>query len=70
MLVDIELAEGTRTSIDAYLRKTGRRPWQYLFGGRGKPDAHLSTRQYARLVDEWVAMAGLDPLLCEGRRRH
>ena len=26
-----------------------------------KPGAHLSTRQYARLVDKWVALVGLDP---------
>jgi integrase len=26
-----------------------------------KPSCHLSTRQYARLVDKWVALVGLDP---------
>jgi site-specific recombinase XerD len=26
-----------------------------------KPGASLSTRQYARLVDKWVALVGLDP---------
>jgi integrase len=25
------------------------------------PDGHLSTRQYARLVDEWVTAIGLTP---------
>jgi integrase len=61
--VQFELMEGTRASINAHLQATGRQPWQYLFGGRQKTDEHLSTRQYARLVDEWVAMAGLDACL-------
>jgi hypothetical protein len=26
-----------------------------------KAGAHLCTRQYARLVDKWVALVGLDP---------
>lgn len=26
-----------------------------------KQGCHLSTRQYARLVDKWVALVGLDP---------
>jgi len=26
-----------------------------------RPGCHLSTRQYARLVDKWVALVGLDP---------
>jgi integrase len=31
--------------------------------GKQRIDEHLSTRQYARLVDGWVAMAGLDACL-------
>jgi integrase len=61
--VRFELTDHTRTSIDTYLRESGRRARQYLFRGRGHPEAHLSTRQYARLVGEWAAMAGLDPSL-------
>ena len=34
----------------------------YLFPGCG-PGGHLSTRQYARLLAEWLAMIGLDPCL-------
>ena len=29
---------------------------------RGRPEHHLTTRQYARLVSEWVSGIGLDPL--------
>ena len=34
----------------------------YLFTGRRGPGMNLSTRQYARLVSEWLASIGLDPL--------
>jgi tetratricopeptide (TPR) repeat protein len=30
--------------------------------GRRGPDQHLTTRQYARLVGEWLSGIGLDPL--------
>jgi integrase len=38
------------------------RPSQFLFAGRGEPSRGLTTRQYARLVGEWIASIGLDPL--------
>jgi hypothetical protein len=38
---------------------TGRKPGEFLFAGR---DGGLTTRQYARLVREWIASIGLDPL--------
>jgi len=31
--------------------------------GRRGPDTNLSTRQYARLVSEWIGSVGLDPRL-------
>jgi integrase len=34
---------------------------QFLFAGRGDTSRGLTTRQYARLVAEWVASVGLDP---------
>lgn len=33
----------------------------YLFPSRVRRSLHLSTRQYARIVDEWVRSIGLDP---------
>ena len=44
-----------------YLRQTGRTAGQFLFAGRGDGSTGLTTRQYARLVHEWVASIGLDP---------
>lgn len=58
--VRFELTEQTRLAIDEYLRATGRQPAQFLFAGRGGVGG-LTTRQYARLVQEWVASIGLDP---------
>lgn len=58
--VRFELTDQTRMAIDDYLRMTGRKPGQFLFAGRGDR-AGLTTRQYARLVQEWVASIGLDP---------
>jgi integrase len=58
--VRFEVTEQTRQAIDEYLRLTGRKAGQFLFGGRGDRGG-LTTRQYARLVQEWVASIGLDP---------
>lgn len=60
--VRFELTEQTRQAIDGHLRESGRQPGQFLFAGRGEPRCGLTTRQYARLVGEWVASIGLDPL--------
>lgn len=58
--VRFELTDQTRLAVDDYLRMTGRRSGQFLFAGRGDTFG-LTTRQYARLVHEWVASIGLDP---------
>ena len=60
--VRFELTEVTRQALDDYLRIGDRKAGQCLFPGRRGPDAHLSTRQYARLVADWVSGIGLDPL--------
>jgi integrase len=59
--VRFELTDQTRQAIDQYLRLTGRSGEQFLFAGRGNADSRLTTRQYARLVQDWVASVGLDP---------
>ena len=37
------------------------RPQDCLFTSRRKSSAHISTRQYAKLLKGWVAAIGLDP---------
>ena len=71
-LVRFELTDQTRSAIDDYLRLTGRKPGQVLFCGRD-PSRGLTNRQYARLVNDWVASIGLDRsnsghIRCAGRR--
>jgi integrase len=53
--VMFEPTEHTRESVDAYLRNAGRHVSGYLFPGRGGTEPHMSTRQYARLLDAWFA---------------
>ena len=59
--VRFELTDQTRLAIDEYLRETGRKSGQLLFAGQGGGSCGLTTRQYARLVQDWVASIGLDP---------
>lgn len=61
--VRFELTDQTREALDAYLRSRNKDPGDPLFSGRGGPGRHLTTRQYARLVSEWVERIGLDPSL-------
>ena len=60
--VRFEITEQTRQALSEYLRVSGRHAGEFLFAGRGNHTCYLSTRQYARLVGEWVASIGLDPL--------
>ena len=59
--VQFEITEQARTTVQAWLRIVGTRPETYLFPSRIDRAEHLSTRQYARLVDHWVGLIGLDP---------
>ena len=55
------MTDQTRLAVDKYLRLTARKPGQFLFAGRGGGSTGLTTRQYARLVHEWVGSIGVDP---------
>jgi site-specific recombinase XerC len=57
------LSEQTRQAIDDYLKATNKRPGEFLFTGRRGAETSLTTRQYARLVSEWIGSVGLDPRL-------
>jgi integrase len=59
--VKFEVTEQTRQSVDDHLRSVPKTPDGYLFVGRR--DRCLSTRQYARLVWDWIAGVGLDAAL-------
>lgn len=59
--VPFELTESTRETLAAWLKLRGLRSSDWLFPSRSRPGEHLTTRQYGRLVDEWVTLIGLDP---------
>jgi integrase len=61
--VRFELSEQTRQAIDNYLKADNKKPGEFLFTGRIRPDASITTRQYARLVSQWIGSVGLDPRL-------
>ena len=58
--VRFELTEQTRQALDEYLKAAGKKPGEYLFSGR-RSGQGITTRQYARLLSEWLAGIGLDP---------
>jgi integrase len=57
--VQFELTEQTRDSLLAWLIHRGGSLDDYVFPSRTRTGKHLSTRQYARLVGEWVEAVGL-----------
>lgn len=59
--VQFELTKVTRTTVAAWIEKAHLRGEQYLFPSRVENSLHVSTRQYARIVHHWAALAGLDP---------
>ncbi len=61
--VKFEIPEQTRQTVDDYLKATGKAPGDFLFTGRRGPDRCLTTRQYARLLSEWIGGIGLDSSL-------
>ena len=62
-MVKFELTEQTREAIENYLRASGKKSGDFLFTSRRQGDRCMSTRQYARLVAEWIGSIGLDPRL-------
>lgn len=59
--VQFEVSENTRVSIWNWVCSPEMHGCAYLFPSRVHDRPHVSTRQYARLVREWVSAIGLDP---------
>jgi integrase len=49
--------------MTTYLRVAGKKPGELMFTARGGAGRSMTTRQYARLVSEWIANIGLHPHL-------
>jgi integrase len=57
--VKFELTDQTRQAVDDYLRDASKKPGEFLFTSRRRIGRCMTTRQYARLVTEWIASIGL-----------
>jgi hypothetical protein len=73
--VRFEMTEQTREAVDSYIGAAIKKPGDFLFGSRRGRDRPIATRQYARLVCQWIASVGLDRASlahthCAEPRRH
>ncbi|MGB5576142.1 MAG: tyrosine-type recombinase/integrase, partial [Woeseiaceae bacterium] len=59
--VRFEITEGTRKSLLRWMDEPLMIGPEYLWPRRFHERPHISTRQYARLVREWVKSIGLEP---------
>ena len=59
--VPFELTEPTKEAVAAWLAVRRSKGSDWLFPSRSHAGDHVTTRQYGRLVDEWVSLIGLDP---------
>ena len=56
-----EMMDTARKTMRAWLERRGGTLNDFVFPSRNDDMAHMSTRQYARLVHEWVVGIGLQP---------
>lgn len=59
--VRFEITEGARKSLLRWMDEPLMVGSEHLWPGRFHEQLHISTRQYARLVREWVKSIGLEP---------
>ena len=59
--VQFEITEQTREAVAKWIDHAKLKSEEFPFPSRLHDSAHLSTRQYARIVDGWVHEIGLDP---------
>jgi len=59
--VQFELTENTRETVISRVRSPEMIGCQFMFPSRFHDRPHISTRQYGRLVRDWVTAIGLEP---------
>jgi integrase len=59
--VRFEITPTTRETLNMWIQKASLSDRDWLFPSRIRACPHLTTRQYQRLVKDWVATIGLDP---------
>ena len=63
--VQFEITESTREAVSAWIKEAKLRSEDFLFPSRIHDSEHLGTRQYARIVGNWVLQIGFDPAAYE-----
>lgn len=58
--VQFEITDAARDSVSAWVASADLKPASFLFPGQ-QPERHLSTRQYSRIIKNWVPTIGLNP---------
>ncbi len=58
--VQFEITRQAQESLSDWIAKTKLTQSDFLFPSKIQKSPHLSTRQYARIVDSWVKGIGLD----------
>jgi site-specific recombinase XerC len=59
--VQFEVTENTRVSVADWVKSPEMLRGNFMFPSRFHDHPHISTRQYGRLVRDWVAAIGLEP---------
>ena len=59
--VQFELTENTRDSVITWVNSPEMMRIEFMFPSRFHDRPHISTRQYGRLVRDWVTAIGLEP---------
>ncbi len=59
--VRFELCDSTRDTVIAWIRSPEMIGCRYMFPSRFHDRPHISTRQYGRIVRDWVSSIGLEP---------
>ena len=59
--VQFEITQQTREAVSNWIEFAQLSNNDFLFKSRIKDSEHLSTRQYARIVEKWISEIGLDP---------
>jgi integrase len=59
--VRFEITEQTREALNEWMTFAHLKGDDWLFYSRLKPGAHITARQYARILKSWIKMIGLDP---------
>lgn len=59
--VQFELSENTREAVIAWVRSPEMIGCRFMFPSRFHDRPHISTRQYGRLIRDWVTAIRLEP---------